>query len=450
MPFTPWMTSSQLISAIKRKISFPTSSDTFTDDDLLAFANEEMMISQVPSVLEYHEEFFVASLIYPLRQDTNRYPIPKRAIGMRLRDVFWCDPVGNLFEMTRIQADDKAFFQRSIGANQAIHKFYLEGNDIVLTPSPVNQPSGSLIVYYFIRPNQLVSEDRAAIIQSFSTNVTVDNSTIVAGDQMIIQSVNQNIYVQPTTPAQGGNIPFTPNEFQDENVFGNQPQVTTTTVTAVASSPGANEFEIGVNSAATATNLTNLLNSLGVVSATNGNPPTAVVTMTYGNVQTKFSVNPTTATGLMMSSNTTLNCSSVPSVFQPGSLVDFIQTDAGHQTMALDIPIPTNGVSTNTLTFSSYVISPNLSVGDYLCLAQECIIPQIPSDLHNGLAERTCARILAAIGDQQGLQATQGKIAEIDGRQGTLLDQRVDGAPQKISGRHGLLRYFKTGVRRRV
>jgi len=66
------------------------------------------------------------------------------------------------------------------------------------------------------------------------------------------------------------------------------------------------------------------------------------------------------------------------------------------------------------------------------------------------LAERTCARILAAIGDQAGHQTANQKIAEIDGRQGTMLGQRVEGAPQKITGRHGLLRYFKTGVRRRV
>jgi hypothetical protein len=447
----PWYTSSQLISAIKRKISFPTSSNTFTDDDLLAFANEEMMISQVPSVLLYHEEFFVASVIYPLRQDTNRYPIPKRAIGMRLRDVFWCDPAGNLFEMTRIQADDKAFFQRSIGANQAIHKFYIEGNDIVLTPSPVNSPSGSLVVYYFIRPNQLVTEDRAAIIEGFSTTMVVDNANITAGDTLTIESVNQNIYVQPSTPAQGGNIPFVENEFQDANVFANEPIVTTTTITAISGgSPTDNEFLIGATSAITATNIVNCLNALGVIEADNGSPATDTITFTYTNVQTKFTVTETTDDGMVMSSNMSVLCDDVSSIFTPGELVDFIQTDAGHQTLAIDVTIPSGGASGNTLTFPSYVISPSLVVGDYVCLAQECIIPQIPSDLHNGLAERTCARILAAIGDQTGLQATTGKIQEIDARQGTLLDQRVEGAPQKITGRHGLLRYFKTGVRRRV
>lgn len=442
MAFRPYMTSGELIAAVKRKISFPTSSDTFTNEDILAFANEEMMISQVPSVLQFHEEYFVASVMYPLRQDTNRYPIPKRAIGMRLRDLFWADQQGNFFEMTRIQADDKAFFQRSVGANNSINKFYLEGNDVVLTPSPISTPQGMLVMFYFIRPNQLVVDERAAIIESFGQSVTVDNATIVAGTTLTIQSVNQNIYYQPTTPAGGGTMPFVPNEFQDTQVFSNMPTVTTTVFTAVASSPGANEFLIGSSSIDTATNLASAINTNGIVSASNGTPASDTVATIYSNVQTKLTA---TGAGLAIGSNTNVTFDEVPAVFTNGALVDFIQTDAGHQTVALDIPIPTNGISGSTITFPSSVISPTLAVGDYVSLAQECIIPQIPSDLHNGLAERTSARILAAIGDQQGLQSAQGKISEIEQRQGTLLDQRVDGAPQKITGRHGTLRYLKMG-----
>ncbi|NBX74721.1 MAG: hypothetical protein EBQ89_10570 [Alphaproteobacteria bacterium] len=92
----------------------------------------------------------------------------------------------------------------------------------------------------------------------------------------------------------------------------------------------------------------------------------------------------------------------------------------------------------------------NLKVGDYICLANESIIPQIPPDLHTVLAERTAARILAAIGDQAGLAVANQKIAEMELRQGNVLDQRVEGAPEKITARHSLLRYGKMGVRRRM
>src|SRR5271165_4150777 len=130
----PWYTSDDIISSIQRKISFPISQNTFTNSDILQFANEEMLIAQVPSVMRYHEEYFVANLSVPLIQNVSRYEIPNRAIGMKLRDIFWQDPQGNLFEMTRVSANDAAFFQRNVGANTEIAKYYFEGNFIVLTP----------------------------------------------------------------------------------------------------------------------------------------------------------------------------------------------------------------------------------------------------------------------------------------------------------------------------
>jgi hypothetical protein len=455
LSYKPYYTSCDLINAVKRKISFPTSTNTFSPEDILAFANEEMMISQVPQVLLFHEEYFVTSVIYPLRSDTNRYPIPWRAIGMKLRGVFWCDPAGNLFEMTRIQADDKAFFQRSIGANQAVHKFYLENNDIVLTPSPVNQPSGSLVVYYFMRPNQLVMNDRAAIISSFNQQVVINNAQLNAGDTLTISSINQNIYLQPTTPAAGGNVEFINNQFEDINVYFNQPIITTTIFTAVTGSPATpTEFLIGASSIQTASNLATVISANGIVSASSGNPATSTVNLNYFNIQTAVtSANAAmsgVSPGMVVSPNTTINFQSVPSIFQPGLKVDMIQTDAGHLNRAIDIQIPPNGVSGNTMTFQTYLLPYNLQVGDYVCLAQESIIPQIPSDIHNGLAERVCQRILESIGDAAGLQAASAKMADIQKAEGTLMDQRVEGSAQKITGRHGILRYLKTGVRRRV
>src|SRR3990167_2549765 len=119
----PYRTSDDLISDIKRKISFPVSQATFSEDDLLQFLNEEMMISQVSSVLDYHEEYYVTTVETPLVSNQNNYSIPDRAIGMKLRDLFWKDSSGNIFEMTRVSSDDRAYFQQNSGATQSIHKF---------------------------------------------------------------------------------------------------------------------------------------------------------------------------------------------------------------------------------------------------------------------------------------------------------------------------------------
>src|ERR1019366_3962029 len=178
MGYNPWMTSNDLIESVKRKISFPVSQVTFTNNDILAFANEEMFIAQVPSVLLYHEEYFVTYKVTPLQTNLNIYPIPNRATGMKLRDLFWQDQNGNLFEMTRIDIHDKAFFQMNGGSNQAIHTFYIQGNDVVLTPGVVNSPTGSLVFVFFLLQHQLVKNDRAALISSFGQNIQINNSLI--------------------------------------------------------------------------------------------------------------------------------------------------------------------------------------------------------------------------------------------------------------------------------
>ena len=84
MGIRPWMTSNELIEAVKRKIALPINQRTFSEEDILAFSNEELMISQVPDILMYHEEFFVFSEDVTLIPNVQRYAIPERAMGMKL------------------------------------------------------------------------------------------------------------------------------------------------------------------------------------------------------------------------------------------------------------------------------------------------------------------------------------------------------------------------------
>jgi len=402
---TPWMTSDDLVAAVKRKISFPSSQSTFTDTEILAFANEEMAISQVPAVMSFHEEYFVTTTKVTIESNKNRYPIPERAIGMKLRDLFWEDDNGNIFEMTKVSEEDRAFFQRNIGANQAIHKYLMEGNDIILTPLVLSQPTGKLLFVYFLRPNQLVSNNKAAIISSFGRTITVDNTSLVAGNTVTINS---------------------------------------TVFTAVGAAPTGNQFLIGGTSAITATNLNTVINVSGVVaSAISG----TVLTLTFSNRNLETT---TTNSSAFVISSLKINFSSIPINITNGSIIDFLQTRPGHKTMAFSVSIPSSGVSGNTISFTESDIPADLIVGDYIASENECIIPQIPSDLHNGLAERSSARILAALGDREGLQVSIAKIQEIAAAEGPLLDNRVEGSPIKITSRHSLLRYNKSSVKRRI
>ena len=419
MGFKPWLTSNDLINQVKLKISLPTTQATYSDEDILNFASSEMQTSLVPSVLTYHEDYFVTYKDVPLLASVARYEIPERAIGMKLRDLFWADEQKQLFEMTKISSEDKAFFQRNVGANQAIHKYFIEGNDIVLTPQLIT-PTGVLRFFYYLRPNQLVKDERAAIIKSFQENVVVSNASLLPNDTISIKGIP---------------------------------------LTAIAGIPtvGSNEFQIGVDSITTATNLVNLINSVGLSTATNNSFSSATINLKFQNITDSLSViiecqNPS---ALVLDTFQTIEFeSAIPSNFANNAIVDFLQTKSGHRTCLIDIPIRSNGISGTFVLFdTSNFTNPNIppfrvDVGDYICLQYECIIPQIPTDLHSQLAERTSARILASMGDQAGLQAANMKIQELVQSQGSMLDSRSEGSPAKITNRHSLLRYNRIGRRR--
>jgi hypothetical protein len=407
----PWYSSSDLVSAIERKISLPLSQNTFSSDDVLAFANEEMMISLVPSVLTYHEEYFVVHKSYPLVPNQIYYPIPERAIGARIRTVFYLDENHNRYDMVRINLDDKGYFQYNDGGSDYVFRYYLEGNNIVLTPHSLPRPTGSLEISYYLRPGQLVDNSQAALVSSFNQSIVVNNTNALPGD--IISLVNS------------------------------RSGVTYATLTAVGSAPSTNEFLIDVSSIATATNLTTAIIAAGF-SASNMSGTSATVTINSTNVQLlPRASNPS---GFMVPTTFGVVFQSIPTNFSSGMLVDLLQSKPGFQCLAISIPLI--ALSGNTATFNYtdvlYTISETtMVVGDYMCNENQAIIPQIPSDLHVGLAERACARILAAIGDQAGLQATQAKITQIENAQSPLLGARSDGDGKKVNPRKSLLRFGK-------
>jgi hypothetical protein len=539
MAFNPWMTSQDLIESVKRKISFPISQNTFLELDILAFANEEMFISQVPSVLQFHEEYFVTYTTLPLINNVSRYPIPDRATGMKLRDLFWMDESGNLFDMTRIQEHDKGFFQTNIGANQAIHKFYVEGNDVILTPGVLSAPTGSLVFVFYLRPNQLVKNGRVATIEGFNQTIKINNSLIAPLNTVSITKVTVD-YVKTINNAIGStgqaiNTDNIPSIFTAVNTLGgtitaissysaNMVLVTSTghqlstgqvvaitgsnsnpsidgsfpvtvldantfliqTAISIPGTAGAftspNQFLIGVSNTATASNLSSAINASNVIMGSTSVLDT--VTLEYTDIYTQITTS--NQFGFIIPINTMgIQFTSIPStytdqetnvtdtLFINGAIVDFLKTKPGHTTYTYDIIIPPNGITGNSIFFpinsllvpsgtvnnsasspggnsSIQYILAALKPGDYMSLANEAIIPQIPPDLHNGLAERTAARILSALGDQAGLQNSMTKIAEIDQKQGNLLNNRSEGNPQKILNRNSMLNYGKLGTFRRM
>lgn len=414
----PYMTSNDLIASVKRKISFPASQATFTNTEILAFANEEMAISQVPSILMYHEEYFVYEKDLPLVADKSRYPIPSRATGGKLRDLYYKDTNGNKIKLTRISPEDQALFDKAYTNSNQLAKYYLQNNDVILLPNISGNPTGSLLFQYYLRPNQLVKDNRAAIITNFVETITVNLAGIAGGDTVTI----------------------------DGEVF-----------TAVIGAPAANEFQIGLNSVTTATNLVQAINTNGVVSANNGSPSTSIIKLQYSD--RNLVVTTDNSSGFIIPDTIGLEFNQLPSdytddetgensaLFTEGSFIDILQTNPGHKLYNYDVEI--QSISGLVAEFIDSDIPTDVIVGDYISLSHECIIPQIPPDLHNELAERAGARILAALGDQSGLAVSLAKVGEMTQMNKQLLDNRVDGAPLKVFARNSLIRHLKRGSYRR-
>lgn len=408
MAKTPWLTSDGLIAAVQRRISVPLSEVTFTEDDILEFANHEMQNSQVPSIMQYHQEYFVSKTDVELEVDKVRYAIPDRAIGLKLRDLFYQDESGSLTQMVQINADDQDIYSTGSGTQEQPYTYYLEGNDVVLTTSSLPSPTGSLVFSFFMRPNQLVVDSKAAICESFQKEITITVGSMVAGDSLSINGI---------------------------------------TFTAVASGAGDDQFVIGGTSIITATNLATAINNNGEAgTASNSTPATAIVTVTYTDRTWEFES--TNEVGMTVSDDLLIKCTEdIPSNIENSTNIDFLQTKAGHKTYAYDITLSSDAISGDTFTITDENVPNDFLVGDYICSSYECIIPQIPTDLHSLLVERTCARILASQGDMEMLGHVNQKVQEMESRQGNMVGQRVEGSPIKVVNRYSALRSGKWNFR---
>lgn len=163
------ISSTKLLKSIKTRCMVPSAQITFSDEDLLDLANEEMLIGLVPTILQMKDEYLVYKEIVPLEVGKMKYTIPERALGSKLREVSFTDGT-NEFEMTQVNPDEKYI---GIGLSRQfgfMRQFYIQGSDVV--PYPEIKPGelvvGKLNMYYYMRPNYLVKDTAVATIKSIN------------------------------------------------------------------------------------------------------------------------------------------------------------------------------------------------------------------------------------------------------------------------------------------
>lgn len=139
------------------------------------------------------------------------------------------------------------------------------------------------------------------------------------------------------------------------------------------------------------------------------------------------------------SGTNSVTISSTPSTFTTGVEVDFIRNKPGFDSLAIDQAI--SGVSGTTISFSS--LPSDLAVGDWIALATESPIPQLPVELHPVLAQAVAVKCILAQGKKA--EAEQMRLKEMKEAALLLLTPRIDGEPRKITNQYGLLNHFRRG-----
>lgn len=151
----------------------PTSQVTFTSTDFYALGDDSIRAKIVPLVLKAMAEFYVFPYNYPINQNQGSYPIPSRAINMILRSLEIVSSSDPDSKMNLEQLSREDLFAALSGNNRTLIKkngFYMEGNNVVLYPTPAQANLDTLRMNIFIRPNQLVDVSACGLISAIDLN----------------------------------------------------------------------------------------------------------------------------------------------------------------------------------------------------------------------------------------------------------------------------------------
>lgn len=159
------------------------------------------------------------------------------------------------------------------------------------------------------------------------------------------------------------------------------------------------------------------------------NIPGGVIRLKY--VERRNNLVEVTAAGRIDAINTSNNqvtLGNVPNAFNTTQLFDFVKAKPGFDNLAIDQTC--TGISGTVFQFSS--LPSNLRVGDYLCLAGESPVIQLPVEFHMVLAQRVIVRILEALGDTNGISVARSKLEELQRNALKLITPRISGEAKKV------------------
>jgi hypothetical protein len=186
-----YYTSELLIDSVKRRINIPTNQNTYSNADILAFADEELSLVVVPAIMTLHEDYLLFNEDQDLQESQSEYIIPYRAVGNKLYDLQFVDQSGNVISMTRSTMAEQPAYNGAYTTN-VNYVYYVKNNRIVLMPPITGNAVGSLRFIYYIRPSSLVMSDEVGVINNI--NRTTGEITVNTLPEAFGTSVRFDLY----------------------------------------------------------------------------------------------------------------------------------------------------------------------------------------------------------------------------------------------------------------
>lgn len=136
----------------------------------------------------------------------------------------------------------------------------------------------------------------------------------------------------------------------------------------------------------------------------------------------------------------TVTCETVPSTWTIASILDVVQQNPHFDWLCIDQAITaiTTGAS-GTIQFTS-ALPDDLAVGDWISLAKESPIVQLPEELHPLLAQETANILLKSQGDTAAWKMGLEEVKMMKEGLEALINPRVQKEGKKIVNRTGMLR----------
>ncbi len=170
-----------LLAQIKRIPEIPSSQALFSDEDLLAHANDALELYVTPLVQSVQEGYFLYTQDYTVSVAESQIELPTEASGLRFNSLFYVQqPGGNiLIQAPRVQVEQlgQQFGWGWVGNGGGIYggaAFYVQNNLIKFYPQLASETYCRL--YYFRICNALVPVASGTTV--VSTDSDEDGNTI--------------------------------------------------------------------------------------------------------------------------------------------------------------------------------------------------------------------------------------------------------------------------------